>query len=317
MEMHNILGMSRVEEPFDINSSIFKSTSYIGVEVEVERTPNSVFTSLPSWSRVSEGSIDGWEAVLRRPMRTHELFLALNEFNDVSFNRGAFTERTSVHIHVDIRDMTFDQFMNFLTLSTMFEAVLYKYVASHRSHNHFCWSLLDCQSTLHRIASICRANRNSENLNSAIRNNFNADSTKYAGINLSSVPRYGSLEFRMHEGTANSTSLIRWINILMSIKEYAMGEGRTPLNILETKQSLGIDSIFTAVLGDYKGILTYEGVDKDILQGIRSAQDFVYVINNDLQDATPPTIETSLYTDFLSTINNRYLSDQARRLVNA
>jgi hypothetical protein len=147
---------------------------------------------------------------------------------------------------------------------------------------------------------------------------FSTNATKYSGINLSSIPNYGSLEFRMHEGTINTNAITRWINILLSIKSYAMDEGRTPSNILETKQDVGIDSIFTAVLSQYRGILTYDGVAEDILKGIRSAQDFVYTITTPAVVSTLPSNPRGVYRRFLQSVNpNDLTSTGTRELANA
>lgn len=283
MLMSNITGRSLPTKDALNPNSIFRSNSYVGIEIETESTSRSLGDGLESWQVVSEGSVDGYELVLKEPMCGDKLYLALHELLGLSRSLDpvrTFTERTSNHIHIDVSDMTYVQFINFLTLSVMFEQVLYKYVAPHRSNNHFCWSFLDCQSLVDRVKQVNNTARNGSprDVMNAFEHHFSAGSTKYSGINLSSVSRYGSLEFRMHEGTMDVNAIIRWINILLTMKEYAMDAGRTPENILVTKQEVGIDSIFTAVLGDYRGILTYPGVERDILEGIRSAQDFVYTV---------------------------------------
>ena len=303
--------------------SVFVSNSYIGIEIEMEGVPESALQGIPAWNRVSEGSVQGYELVLRNPECGDQLYLAIQQLTNVSSNTNlsnAFSERTSNHVHVDVTDMTYMQFINFLTLSVMFEKVLYKYVAPHRSSNHFCWSFFDCQAIISKIKLVNEAARseNPSQLRSALQEHFCPDYTKYSGINVSSVPRYGSLEFRMHEGTMEVNRIIRWINILLSIKEYAMDEGRTPSNILETKQDVGIDSIFTAVLGNYRGILSYPDVEVDILQGIRSAQDFVYQVTTteaiDYQTELPSQ-DTGAFDRLLRSLSADNLTETARRRI--
>ena len=323
MDMSSILGMQVPVVPHSNELSIFRSDSYVGIEIEMENVASSTIRGLRSWRQVSEQSVDGWELVLREPKCSHGLFLAIDELRTISGNvneQRTFTERTSNHIHIDIRDMTYLQLMNFLTLAVMFEPVLFKYVASHRTSNHFCWSFLDCQNLITRIKKVNKAylTGNERAVRDRIASEFTTGATKYSAINLSSIPRYGSLEFRMHEGTLNVNAIIRWINILLSLKNYAMDQDRTPSNILETKQDVGIDSIFTAVLGEYRGILTYEGVEDDILAGIRSAQDFVYHITNANQPIVLPSNPRGVYHRFLGTLNQQLLRERGRReLTNA
>lgn len=325
MLMSEILNKPMPEYPALLGGrSIFPVQSYVGVEIELENVSRDLVQGLRNWNVVAEGSVSGWELVLKEPMSCDQLYLAINELKSIAGDineEETFTERTSNHVHIDIRDMTYTQFMNFLTLSVMFEPVMYKYVAPHRSSNHFCWSFLDSEGLITRLNTVSRRVREDGELAArmAFRDQFSQGSTKYSGINLSSVSQYGSLEFRMHEGTINGNAIIRWINILLSIKEYAMGDERTPQNILETKQSVGIDSIFTAVLGRYRGILSYDGVSADILKGIRQAQDFVYEVNvgSPINYARAlPQGSNSPYINFLTSLNDEHLRSSGTREIN-
>lgn len=306
--------MQRPPEPLPtIESSVFVTDSLVGVEIEVEGMSH---VNLSSWNTVAEHSVRGFELVLRQPMRKFELSAALEELNDVTWSSRAFSERTSVHVHIDIRDMTFDQLMNFITLSAMFEKVLYNYVDSSRTANHFCWAMSDCEQMVQSLRELNTAalRRRESDIYNMLRHTFSLGSYKYAGINLASISRYGSLEFRMHHGTADTKELIRWINILLKIKEYAMGEERTPSNILSTKQNAGIDSIFLDVLGHYSGILDYDRAQHDILCGIRLAQDFVNVITNPSNQADFEERDLSQLRDILRTMQN-HLGSQGRRIL--
>lgn len=314
MDMHSVLGIDLGPKLLTIPQEIFVSDSFVGVEVEVESRAR---VSLNYWREVSEGSISGYELVLAQPEYGIALYEAILELDSVATAVGptAFGSRTSVHVHIDIRDMTVTQLMNFIALSVMFEPVLYKYVAPHRSANHFCWSMLESQEPLKRLASLYKTVRTAtaERLRNKLAT-FTQSNCKYSGINLSSISRYGSLEFRMHEGTANSIAIIRWINILLSIKEYAMGENRTPNNILETKMDVGIDSIFHSVLGNYTGVLSYDTVETDILTGIRNAQDFIYDL---VGDSPPrlPSVDPNIFLEYLRSLPTNVLTSTGARLI--
>lgn len=306
MFMHEILGIPEPEVPLNTSETIFVDGSCnVGIEIELEGLSSSSVSSLVSWNRVSEGSVNGFELVLNRPTAGEDLFCAIDELRSLRIEDPSrvFTPRTSVHIHIDIRDLTFPQLINFITLATMFEPVLYNYVAEHRKHNHFCWQLGECQELIKRIHNVM-SYANTPTLRSALNHEFSSGSTKYAGINLSSIPRYGSLEFRMHEGTAEAPALIRWINILMAIKNYAKHPERTPSNILETKQDEGIEAIFDTVLGGYKGVLEYQGVEDDILKGIRVAQDFVHEMTRTNREVNLPQVPNETWDNLFSSLTN-------------
>lgn len=319
MNMYNILNIPQLPEVSISDNSIFVSDSYFGIELEVESNNSEYFRNTRTWNVVPENSIVGFEAVLAKPMAGNELYSALIDmeecFNSMGDLSTAFPERTSVHVHVNILDMTFHELINFIVLSIMLEKVLYKYVAPHRSKNHFCWSFGDCQDLIKRLITVYKEyniDRSNSRLRELLGFYFRESETKYAGINLSSIKRYGSLEFRMHEGTHRSQDIIRWINILGSIKNYAKHPGRTPSNILETKIDEGIASIFTTILGPYEGVLGYEGIEDDILHGIRLAQDFVWEIDRDSvdYDSEIPYRDSTIFNSF---VTNRFNNNNERR----
>ncbi len=276
------------------------SGTKVGVEIEIQTNSSSHPVDRSEyWRPVSEGSVQGFEIVLREPQGGTDLVSALEEAESLVDRMGGnekFPEMTSVHVHVDVRDMTEIQLFNFLTLAIMFEPVLYNYVEPHRNKNHFCLPMSDADDVLGRLYRLVSRYRQHGNINrDQLRSLFSPDEVKYAGINLSSIPHYGSLEFRMHHGTASSTALIRWINVLLKMHQYAMEPNRSPNNILDTKIEVGIETIFQQVLGQYSGVLSYEGVDDDILDGIRNAQDFVALFaqpagRNVLQDIPNQTL---------------------------
>jgi len=288
MNLSRILGINQL--PTVTHSSLFKTTDHIGLEIEVQGDEARYVHELSNWRVVPEGSIRGFELVLAGPKAGEELLEAICEAEEVmdryigergrSFEQ-AFPEMTSVHCHINVLDMTIDQLISFLTLSIMFESILYNYVASHRNKNHFCLATLDAQDIIERIKQFVRVYRShgDQNARSALNTLFSQSRTKYAGINLSAIRQYGSLEFRMHQGTHRANDLIRWVNIIQTIKAYAMGEGRTPSNILETKQEVGITTLFQQVLGDYSMHFETDGLEQEILDGIRQAQDFVGAYN--------------------------------------
>lgn len=280
MLMYELLQLNRPSAP-EGDQGLMVSNSKVGVEIEIQTNSGAESFRDTAWSAVPEGSIRGFEIVLSRPLSGALLVEALDDAEEkINTLRGdnKFSEMTSTHVHIDIRDMEVDQLLNFLTLSIMFENVLYSYVAEHRSKNHFCLRTNDCTDVLERLDKLVKAKVAGNLTHRTFSELFSVESVKYAGINLSSIARYGSLEFRMHHGTGTANEIIRWVNILLSLKEYAMGEGRTPTNILDTKKELGISSIFSSALGSYSGILSYEEVEEDILNGIRNAQDFVSVL---------------------------------------
>lgn len=284
-------------------SNLLVTQDFVGVEIEVQ---GSVRNNQPEgWSIVPEGSVQGFELVTSGPKAGNSLVDCLfdvEEYLQPYQSHNPFPEMTSVHVHVNTLDLTVPQLISFIILSVMFEPVLYNYVHHGRRKNHFCLPMTDSESTLDQIGKMINRFRRQGNLSrNDIRSLFNPERCKYSGINLSSLGLYGTLEFRMHHGTSNVDELLRWINILLSIKAYA--RDRDPVNILETKQEVGISSIFDEVFGVYRGLLDYQGAEEDILHGIRNAQDLVSEFNlpvgHDVLSFIPDS-DSSLYTQVVN-----------------
>ncbi|WGH49961.1 hypothetical protein [Pseudoalteromonas phage vB_PtuP_Slicky01] len=305
----------------ETSSHLCASTCKVGIEVEVESNNDSRnLHELANWNNVREDSVNGFELVLREPKGGFNLVTALDELEEAltplvnrSSAANVFSPRTSVHVHINITDMTQVQFLNFITLAIMFEKVLYNYVEPHRSKNHFCLPSSDAAVMLAKLSKLARSIaassvNNNSNSDSQLRNNyvnmFGTNSFKYGGINLASVHAYGSLEFRMHHGTHLSSDILRWVNILQSLKSYAMLPDKTPSNILDTKKEIGISDIFRQVLGVYSDILKYEGIEGDILSGIRNAQDIVGAYNRGIRSIPdrilPPMINRSYFDAYVA-----------------
>jgi len=296
----------------------FVSQSHIGLELEIEN--ESGRSDLRHWNRVEEGSIShGFEYVLAGPKAGVELQDALIEMQQAMEGSSAtFSERTSVHIHINILDMTFLQLVSFLALLVMLEKVLYKYVEPHRTTNHFCWAFGDCEELIEIVKRLRAASeRSPDHLRDSIQRELQTEACKYAGINLSAIKNYGSLELRMHHGTADTAALLRWINIIQSIKAYAMVESNTPSNILDNKISNGIPSIFENILGSYSGLLEYQGYEEDILYGIRLAQDFIYSVmySSDSTETREPLDTRDYRVDFVNGVRSTdYLTSTGNSL---
>jgi hypothetical protein len=63
---------------------------------------------------------------------------------------------------------------------------------------------------------------------------------RYAGLNLKSLAFYGSLEFRQLQTTLDSKRIIRWINLLLSLKKAALDVPESSQVILNEFKRFGI-----------------------------------------------------------------------------
>jgi len=247
---------------------------FVGIEIEIE--DSTAFDFNPWWHTVNEDSIEGYEIVLRNPLQGSQLVEALQMLDPFEFSQNAFNPRTSVHVHLNIQDMTVPQLCNFIILYLVFESVLYEYIEEHRRFNHFCLPLSQNYSTIDRLQGIFR-NTNPEAFMSSFRSAFPQQTSKYAGLNLAAVRQYGSLEFRMHQGTSSSSDIIKWVNILSRLKAYAMNDDQLPETLINTKCTQGELTFFYNVFQDEAKHLLCEDLQEKIIKGSRLATEVVEV----------------------------------------
>lgn len=126
-----------------------------------------------------------------------------NLFNNTKPN---ISTRCSVHVHINALDMTVENIKTFLIYYMVFEKALYNY-SGKRWKNIFCvplntWLFYDLRSYT----------------------NFEHFKTwsKYAGVNLETLFRHGTIEFRQMNGNTNALYINTWVNMIVDLKKYVM-----------------------------------------------------------------------------------------------
>lgn len=152
----------------------------------------------------------------------------------------SFSERTSIHIHVDIRDLTLSQIKAAVKLYMIFEKSFFDFVGRHRFHNIFCVPLLE-----------------SEIVNSPLKATWWRKWEKYCAINLATLEQYGTIEFRAMAGNDNQTLITHWLLTLVKLIDYAskhtLQEVEAEINELkmESQYRIMANNIFGAELAQH------------------------------------------------------------------
>jgi hypothetical protein len=286
--------------------------SNVGIEIELEQLDNhtGILKEVSEyWTFVQDHSLRGdnsVEAHLKWPLFGQDLVKAINIFSNAIEKKTSkyphMSERTSLHIHLDIRDLTTTELGNLISLCLITEPLLYNYVAEHRRNNHFCVPIRKKDGLIRELGALY-----SDFLvgrKTTTRYNLNEDTVKYAGINFAAVFSYGSIEFRMHQGAWDSASILRWINIILCLKRYVL---RTrEFNIPDVNDS-NIRAFLTDVFQEYYKYfeVTSQSVLHEIRLGIKLAMDMVFgkefnkIFNNLLRDkCTASNDEEALLTKY-------------------
>jgi len=224
----------------------------IGIEVEAENIAHS--TRNEWWTRVNDGSLrnNGAEFITNVGLKLIQLPDAIAAFKRGVINHNPqvdFTPRTSVHVHVDVQNLTFLQLQTLVAVYLLLEEGLFSMVNPSRKHNLFCLPLRESgMSTEYKVY---------EQLQSW---------SKYSALNLKTTTTYGTVEFRHMHGEFTPIYLAVWVMILTRLVVYVR---TTPIkNIRTDVMSIKGESTYKlfldTVLGDLQEFMTFDPLEFDL-----------------------------------------------------
>jgi hypothetical protein len=238
-------------------SDMVDNNTFVGIEVEVENIHKRTgFLALQDraylWQNVEDNSLrnEGREFV-SLPIKGKQISLAVQSLftglkKDKTCAGYEFTDRTSVHVHVNYRDASVETLANTMLLYFLVEPLLYQWVGGDRAKNIFCVPLKDSD----KLEDLSRLFKSFEADNSSGYGVI-YEWTKYSGFNLAPLSRYGTIEYRHLVGTDNQDKILQWINIILKIKQYA--EKASYDKLKATLLEMNTSSAYAAILNDMFG----------------------------------------------------------------
>lgn len=248
----------------------------VGIEIEVEgeRLPHTG----EYWNVTHDGSLRGdgldraCEYVLQRPMSLSDAKAALAYLShQYKENKAkvADSPRCGVHVHVNCQHISLLQLYNFMVMYLIFEDVLVKWCGPTREGNLFCLRAKDAEYLLHVLCAAL------EDKN--FRRMFATDELRYASMNVRSLVSYGSLEFRAMAGTSDMSLIYRWAEMLVQMRDRA-GQFENPVEMILATSEGGAEAFVRQAFSEENAdlIMSIEGWDEMIVQGVRRAQEVAY-----------------------------------------
>lgn len=235
----------------------------LGVEVEVEGE-GLPFVDDDDWRTEQDHSLRGesYEYVMREPRSLEETETCLNSLaNRLSDSTYYETPRAGVHVHVNVQDLNVVQLFNVITATYLLETILTKYCGSHREGNLFCLRVSDASYQ----AMVVKRAAESHNLGV-----FNNDMIRYSALNLTSLHKYGSIEYRAMRSTSDFNVIKVWCNVLANIRKES-STFDTPLDVVSMALRAP-ESFAYKMLGSCAGEML-EGVN--VVEEINTGLDYV------------------------------------------
>jgi len=264
-----------------------------GIEVEVEGVPNPNIkaTHKSYWNITEDPSLrnNGIEFV-SMPLRAEQIEYAMNQLNASLPPTANFSPRTSVHVHMNVRDLTIDQILGLLLVYTATEELLFDWAGETRTKNVFCVRLTD--------TNYVEQYKNFQEVPQDVVHRWN----KYTALNFNPIETKGTVEFRHMAGTADGHRILTWINILSCIKIYV--KTFTSSDIMQQLHMLNSTSQYEAFLMDVfheytKYILPYKTSIQEKMENALSYIKLANIAKELTQEKITAPQYTTMYLDEL------------------
>lgn len=245
----------------------------VGLEFEFEGVRAALPLKSEDWTAYWVSKVDpslhdnGMEYVFRNPSfgtDAIDAIVALCAF--AKKNKFKVSIRTGLHVHIDVRDLTRKQLSVLLSLYALFEKAIYRFIGNRRDENVFClpWYKAD-QAAVH-ANNVCSDWLDVKTASEAL------EQEKYGGLNLDTLARFGSLEFRHAIATTNDDWVIKWVNVCLSLKRAAQKLDTTPLELIHNLSAIGVEAFAHKVFEDQFEVLWYANMEVDVwATGIETA----------------------------------------------
>lgn len=243
----------------------------IGIEIEVEGKrlpPKNQY-----WNKDKDGSLkpthEAAEYILRQPVKLAEVGGVLDTLKKAFKEAGSEvdnTYRAGIHVHVNVQDLSMSEMITMVLLFIIVEDMYIKFCDKTRQGNHFCLRTSDASYFTECLWAACE--QNDPHL-------FQTDDLRYSAINLQSLHKYGSIEFRALESTQDYAKILTWCNMLHKLKLGAKLY-RSPAHLVSSFSQDGF-GILKEILGEYYLPLTAYGTWRTAArQGLLRAQDIAF-----------------------------------------
>ena len=238
-------------------------TGDFGVEVEVEAASFATMPHLNCWKSVHDGSLRGESAefVFRKPLPLDETISEVVKLYSYLKECGIKDSgRAGVHVHVNVNTLTVVQLLNLIAMWMIVEEAAVRWCGPSRKGNLFCLTSSEaCGNLLALVRAIA------ENDFAAFDN---GDRYRYAALNLCSLWKYGSIEFRCLGTPTTHEPIVEWVLFLDKLVSVAKAYDN-PASLILAMSAGGYKEFVKRVL---PSPVVDSITDKELREGVNNAQ---------------------------------------------
>lgn len=294
MELHEFLNMNVMDVTRQGGRPMPGDLFGVELELEGKHVVAVPLENRGDWVPHKDGSLranhgDCIEWVFGRPLgldkaksAVDDLFVGL----DKAKAKIVTSNRTSTHVHVNMSDKSAYQVVNLFLLFTVLEDILDSYCGADRNGNLFCLSTRLAEYNLDVFNRSCFEYYNFYEFSEDMR---------YSSLNMSSLNKFGSVEFRGMRGLDNARDVKDWLDILNELTQFAcykMGNPfedlilgvsvKTPIGFLrEVFSQKCLDALIKDRTGDEINASIFEGLRLIQMTASKFYQDWDKVIKRE------------------------------------
>ena len=267
--LSDITGVRPDVRTYKTSDKLPVSDVLVGIEVELENacTDFLLLSKEPKWwSQVPENSLrdDGIE-IVTPPILGEDIISAIAELEElIEKINPTISERCGLHVHVDFTKDSLQTLFRFLVLYLIFEKTLLRMCGEGRDTNPYCKPLSSMPVVTEYLMGL--RSRGKGTAADAIRY-----FPKYSAINLHSLQKLGTVEFRAHAATLDCSKILRWVNTLLALKNAAYSTLR-PQEIIDSV-CLHAEKLYNDIFLGIPDIVFDEETYEEMLHGARAAQE--------------------------------------------
>lgn len=124
--------------------------------------------------------------------------------------------RTSTHVHVNAMHWTYEQLIQFFMVYYTVEPYLMKVAGKDRESNLFCMQMHEADGVMDAVKMVI--DKDWRRLTK--EQTFNT--YKYSALNVASIGRLGSVEFRQMRGTNDVREVTEWLRLINNVVVFAL-----------------------------------------------------------------------------------------------
>jgi hypothetical protein len=249
----------------------------LGIEIEVEGNQKLPTEINEAWRVLNDGSLRGEakEYVFRTPLNRDKAFAQVSYLYDFLEGKVNDSMRAGVHVHINCQKLTMRQLFTVMAAYYCIEDLLTEDAGEERQGNLFCLRLSDADYVNTGIMN-CLAQRNIGEDGGIFFN----ENLRYGAMNLVSLSKFGSLEFRALRTPLNKEKVIEWADTLLTLKENALKNFDSPAELLQNMSANGGADVVTKLLGQYaEKQIKKPNFEESLYESIRQIQHWVFLNN--------------------------------------